>query len=57
MAVYTDAPLADLRYFTFMPDFIPQALVRLASPIERLLESSPFAPYSAHYMAVLRKPQ
>ena len=57
MAVYTDAPLADLRYFTFMPDFLPQALVRLASPIERLLESSLFAPYSAHYMAVLRKPQ
>ena len=57
LAMYTDAPVVDLRYFTFLPDFLPQALVRLAAPIERLLESSPFAPYSAHYMAVLRKPQ
>jgi SAM-dependent methyltransferase/uncharacterized membrane protein YbhN (UPF0104 family) len=56
MAMYTDAPLVDLRYFTFLPDFLPQALVRLLAPLERLLESSPLSPYSAHYMAVLRKP-
>jgi hypothetical protein len=30
--------------------------VRLLAPIERLLESSPLREYSAHYMAVLRKP-
>jgi hypothetical protein len=53
--MYTDAPLVDLRYFTFFPDFLPQAIVRLLSPIERLLEASPFRVYSAHYMAVLRK--
>ena len=37
-AVYTDAPVAEVRYFTFLPDFLPQALVRLLMPIERLLE-------------------
>jgi SAM-dependent methyltransferase len=56
MAMYTDAPLVDLRYFTFLPDFLPQAFVRLLAPLERLLESSPLSPYSAHYMAVFRKP-
>ena len=55
MAMYTEAPLVDLRYFTFLPDFLPRPLVRLLAPLERLLESSLFAPYSAHYMAVLRK--
>jgi 2-polyprenyl-3-methyl-5-hydroxy-6-metoxy-1,4-benzoquinol methylase/uncharacterized membrane protein YbhN (UPF0104 family) len=56
MAMYTDAPLVDLRYFTFLPDFLPQAFVRLLAPLERLLESSAVSPYSAHYMAVLQKP-
>jgi SAM-dependent methyltransferase/uncharacterized membrane protein YbhN (UPF0104 family) len=55
MPMYTDAPLVDLHYFTFFPDFLPQPVVRLLSPIERLLESSPLKMYSAHYMAVLRK--
>jgi SAM-dependent methyltransferase len=57
MAMYTDAALVDLRYFTFLPDFLPQALVSMLAPLERLLESSPFRPYSAHYMAVLQKPR
>jgi 2-polyprenyl-3-methyl-5-hydroxy-6-metoxy-1,4-benzoquinol methylase len=57
MAAYTDAPLVDLRYFTFLPEFSPRALVRMLAPLERLLESSPFRPYSAHYMAVLQKPR
>ena len=55
MPMYTDAPLVDLRYFTFFPDFLPQPMVRLLSPIERVIESSPFKVYSAHYMAVFRK--
>jgi hypothetical protein len=55
-AMYTDARLVELRYFTFLPDFLPQAIVRLLSPIERLLEGSPLQVYSAHYMAAFRKP-
>ncbi len=30
MAQYTEAPVVDVRYFTFLPDFVPQALVRCA---------------------------
>ena len=56
MTVYTDVPVADIRYFTFLPDFLPGRLVRLLTPIERVLEASPLGAYSAHYMAVLRKP-
>jgi ubiquinone/menaquinone biosynthesis C-methylase UbiE len=55
-AVYTDAPVAEVRYFTFLPDFLPQGMVRLLRPLERLLEESPLGVYSAHFMAVVRKP-
>jgi ubiquinone/menaquinone biosynthesis C-methylase UbiE/uncharacterized membrane protein YbhN (UPF0104 family) len=51
---YTSAPVEHVRYFTFLPDFIPAALVRLLTPLERLLEASPLRVYSAHYVAVLR---
>ncbi|HUR35506.1 MAG TPA: methyltransferase domain-containing protein [Vicinamibacterales bacterium] len=53
---YTDAPVVDVRYFTFLPDFVPAPLVRLLSPLERFLERSSARVFSAHYMAVLRKP-
>ena len=53
---YTAAPTVDVHYFTFFPDFMPQALVRALAPIERRLEQSAFRRYSAHYMAVVRKP-
>jgi ubiquinone/menaquinone biosynthesis C-methylase UbiE len=53
--VYTDVPLAEVRYFTFFPDFLPQGLVGLLSPLERWLERSSLNVYSAHYMAVFRK--
>ncbi len=56
MTVYTDVPVVDIRYFTFLPDFLPRRLVGLLTPLERLLEASPLGAYSAHYMAVLRKP-
>jgi ubiquinone/menaquinone biosynthesis C-methylase UbiE len=56
LATYTAAPVVDVHYFTFFPDFMPQALVRWLAPIERWLEQSPVRRYSAHYMAVLRKP-
>jgi ubiquinone/menaquinone biosynthesis C-methylase UbiE len=55
MAQYTNARVVDVRYFTFLPDFLPRPLVSLLTPIERLLEGSPWRAYSAHYMAVLEK--
>ena len=55
LAQYTSAPVVDVRYFTFLPDFVPAAVVRLLRPIERLLETSSLKVYSAHYMAVLQK--
>ena len=55
MAMYTDVPVLETRYFTFLPEFIPHALVRLLTPLERMLETSRWACYSAHYMAVFRK--
>jgi SAM-dependent methyltransferase/uncharacterized membrane protein YbhN (UPF0104 family) len=44
-----------VRYFTWLPDFTPQALMPLALSLETFLERGPFYRYSAHYMAVLRK--
>lgn len=48
--------LEDVRYFTFLPDFTPRALMGPAVAFERLLEQGPTRAYSAHYMAVLQKP-
>jgi ubiquinone/menaquinone biosynthesis C-methylase UbiE len=56
LAAYTGAPIVEVRYFTFLPEFIPRTIARLLGPLERLLEASPLRVYSAHYMAVLRKP-
>jgi len=56
MAMYTSAPVVDVRYFTFLPEFVPRAIVKALSPLEQLLERSALAPYSAHYMAVIQKP-
>jgi ubiquinone/menaquinone biosynthesis C-methylase UbiE/uncharacterized membrane protein YbhN (UPF0104 family) len=53
---YTDSPVIDIRYFTFLPEFIPGFVVRLLAPLERRLEKSPLGIYAAHYMAVLRQP-
>lgn len=55
LSQYTDAQVVDTRYFTFLPDFIPQAIARWLAPLEHALETSSLAPYSAHYMAVLMK--
>jgi 2-polyprenyl-3-methyl-5-hydroxy-6-metoxy-1,4-benzoquinol methylase len=57
MALYTAAPVVDVRYFTFLPEFVPQMLVRLLGPLEQLLERSSLKVFSAHYMAVLEKPR
>jgi ubiquinone/menaquinone biosynthesis C-methylase UbiE/uncharacterized membrane protein YbhN (UPF0104 family) len=45
-----------VRYFTFLPDFTPRLLMRPALAVERLLERGPTRHFSAHYMAVLRRP-
>jgi 2-polyprenyl-3-methyl-5-hydroxy-6-metoxy-1,4-benzoquinol methylase/uncharacterized membrane protein YbhN (UPF0104 family) len=42
-------------YFTFLPDFCPQALVAACAPLERWLETSWLASWSAHYSAVFVK--
>lgn len=52
---YTTAPIVDVHYFTFLPDFVPAPIVKLLAPIERALERSHAKAYSAHYMAVIRK--
>ncbi len=45
----------EVRYFTFLPDFLPGFLLTLFAPVERWLERSRFKHWSAHYMAVLVK--
>jgi SAM-dependent methyltransferase len=47
--------LVDVRYFTFMPDFIPAWLMRPFMALDRWLEASPLRRYSVHYMAVLER--
>ena len=47
--------LRQVRYFTFVPDFLPRRLAAPAWKLERRLERSRWAPLSAHYMAVLEK--
>jgi SAM-dependent methyltransferase len=48
LARYTDVPVMGIRYFTFLPDFVPAALVRLLAPLERSLEVATGV-FSAHY--------
>ena len=57
LQMYTGAPVVEVRYFTFLPDFVPLVIARMLSPLERLLEASSLGVYSAHYMAVLQKPR
>ena len=47
--------LTSLQYFTFLPDFIPHFLMKLAIVIERKFETSFLRPYSVHYIAVVQK--
>jgi SAM-dependent methyltransferase/uncharacterized membrane protein YbhN (UPF0104 family) len=47
--------LRDLRYFTFLPDFVPRALMPALLALERRLESGPLRSHSVHYLAVLEK--
>ncbi|MBI1816105.1 MAG: methyltransferase domain-containing protein [Deltaproteobacteria bacterium] len=56
-----DLPVGDslrvetVSYFTFVPDFVPHQVLQWMLPLERRLERSRWAPYSAHFMATLRK--
>jgi SAM-dependent methyltransferase len=54
-AVEGAAWLADVRYFTFMPDFVPSAAQGLLQGVERTLERSALRRFSAHYQACLVK--
>lgn len=47
--------LPEVKYFTFVPDFVPQILQRLVGGAERWLERSRFRRFSAHYQACLIK--
>jgi len=44
-----------VKYFTFIPDFIPHVLMGPCLSFERILESGRLRFYSVHYMAVLQK--
>jgi hypothetical protein len=54
--MYTDAAVTEVRYFTFLPEFLAPGFVKLLASLERWLEGSSLRVYSAHYMAVIRKP-
>ena len=45
----------EIRYFTFLPEFLPNVVLHAARPFERRLEASPLRAYSAHYMATLTR--
>jgi SAM-dependent methyltransferase len=44
-----------VEYFTFLPDFTPPPVYSLLAALERRLERSRLAPYSAHFTAVYRR--
>jgi SAM-dependent methyltransferase len=47
--------LTDVLHYTFLPDFTPRALYRYLEPVERWLEGSRWAPYSAHFTATYHR--
>ena len=47
--------LDDVKYFTFLPDFLPAWLLRPFLALERRLETSRLGHLSVHYMAIFRK--
>jgi ubiquinone/menaquinone biosynthesis C-methylase UbiE len=49
------ARVDEVVYFTFLPDFLPQFVLRLFASLEDRLERSPLRHWSAHFMAVYRK--
>jgi hypothetical protein len=55
-SVATGMTLREVRYFTFLPDFLPRILMKPSLALERRLEASRFRSRSVHYMAMLQKP-
>lgn len=47
--------LPETRYYTFLPDFVPEGLQARLTGFERWLEQSEIKHWSAHYTAVLEK--
>ncbi|HET6399347.1 MAG TPA: class I SAM-dependent methyltransferase, partial [Candidatus Thermoplasmatota archaeon] len=45
-----------VTYATFLPDFVPRALLRPLRALERLLESTPARAWGIHYAVVLERP-
>lgn len=45
--------LGKVEYFTFLPDFVPEFVLKYLHGLETFLERSFFKKYSAHYMSVL----
>lgn len=51
----TNVKVIDLKYYTFMPDFMPKFALNTGIALESFLEKTPLKSWSAHYMVVLRK--
>jgi SAM-dependent methyltransferase/uncharacterized membrane protein YbhN (UPF0104 family) len=51
-----DGNLLATEYFTFFPEFMPQALATRLRPVEAWLEAGRLRRWSAHYMAVIERP-
>jgi SAM-dependent methyltransferase len=47
--------LIDVCCFTFIPDFVPRALLPVLARIERRLEGGRLAPWAAHFVAVYER--
>lgn len=45
--------LAEIQFFTFMPDFVPAWMMKPFLAIDRWLEASHWRSYAVHYMAVM----
>lgn len=56
--MYRKFNIINIEYFTFFPDFLPEILINILSPVEKKLEESPILKkYSAHYTMILEKPK
>jgi len=47
--------LSSVSFFTFIPDFVPAAVLPMLATLERRLETGPFAEYGAHFLAVYER--